>query len=392
MEAGGEMAFTFDPALKAIENKVDEGIPLSKEDGVACLRTMDLHALGRIAKRAKERKSGKNVYYVLNRYINSTNVCYAGCKFCSFAKAEKEDGAIRMSADDVMAKALETGPNFNQLHIVGGHDPRQLSLDYWLPLMRRFKERLPHVQLSLFTAAEIDYLSRRHRLGYEEILTELRGAGLDNINGGGAEIFGERFRQIVCPNKVSAENWLLIHEAAHRVGTASNATMLYGTIETHEERVEHMIALRESQAKSPGYNAFIPLAFHPDGNELNDCGWTSGLDDIRVFATARLMLHNFDHIKAYWMIQGLKVCQLALHFGADDMDGTHGSTDEERIYHSAGTRSGQYVDDREFRRLIEEAGYVPVRRNSTYETFDYDWKPAENGSAGAREVVGAAGE
>jgi len=364
-----------DPALKPIEHKLDEGIPLSLEDGMALWRTNDLHTLGRLAKRQKERKSGKNVYYVLNRYINSTNVCYAACKFCSFARGEKEEGAVRMSADQVFDKVFETGVNFNQIHIVGGHDPRQLSLDYWLPLMRRMRERAPHVQLSLFTAAEIDYLSRRHRLSHHDTLVKLREAGLDNINGGGAEIFSQRFRDLVCPNKVTTADWLKVHEAAHRVGIASNATMLYGTIETLEERLEHLILLRESQARSPGFNAFIPLAFHPDGNDMSDCGWTSGLDDIKMFAIARLMLYNFDHIKAYWMIQGLKVCQLALHFGADDMDGTHGSTDEERIYHSAGTQSGQYVDDREFRRLIEEAGYVPVRRNSTYDTFAYDWAP-----------------
>lgn len=372
---GAGLAVTTDPLLRSIEHKLDEGIPLSKQDGLALLQTHDLHTLGRLAKGAKERKSGKKVYYVLNRYINSTNVCYAGCSFCSFARGEKEEGALRMSADDVLAKALETGDNFNQIHIVGGHDPRQLSVDYWLPLMRRFKERLPHVQLSLFTAAEIDYLAKRHRVSYDEIVGDLARAGLDNINGGGAEVFSERFRKIVCPNKVSGENWLKIHEIAHAHGIASNATMLYGTIETHEERIEHLIALRESQERSPGFNAFIPLAFHPDGNELNDCGWTTGVDDIRMFATARLMLHNFDHIKAYWMIQGLKVCQVALEFGADDMDGTHGSTDEERIYHSAGTQSGQYVDDREFRRLIEQAGYLPVRRNSTYDEFPYDWAP-----------------
>jgi aminodeoxyfutalosine synthase len=364
-----------DPALKPIEHKLDEGIPLSLEDGMALWRTTDLHTLGRLAKTQKERKSGKNVYYVLNRYINSTNVCYAACKFCSFARGEKEEGAVRMSADEVFAKVFETGANFNQIHIVGGHDPRQLSLDYWLPLMRRMREHAPHVQLSLFTAAEIDYLSRRHRLSHHDTLVKLREAGLDNINGGGAEIFAKRFRDIVCPNKVTTADWLNVHEEAHRVGIASNATMLYGTIETLEERLEHLILLRESQTRSPGFNAFIPLAFHPDGNDMSDCGWTSGLDDIKMFAVARLMLHNFDHIKAYWMIQGLKVCQLALHFGADDMDGTHGSTDEERIYHSSGTLSGQYVDDREFRRLIEEAGYVAVRRNSTYETFPFDWTP-----------------
>lgn len=371
------MVAIIDPALVLIEAKIERGESLSLEDGVALFRTRDLHTLGRLALDAKRRKSGDNVYYVLNRYINSTNVCYAACKFCSFSRSEKDGDAVRMSGDDVLAKALETGSNFNQIHIVGGHDPRQLSLDYWLPVMRRFKELLPHVQLSLFTAAEIDYMARRHRLSYDAICSRLSEAGLDNINGGGAEIFSERFRKIVCRNKVDGAHWLEIHEVAHRHGIASNATMLYGTIETIEERVEHLIMLRESQSRSSGFNAFIPLAFHPDGNELNDCGPTSGLDDLRMFATARLMLDNFDHIKAYWMIQGLKVCQAALQFGADDMDGTHGSTDEERIYHSAGTDSGQYVDDREFRRLIEASGFTAVRRNSTYEVFPHDWKPED---------------
>jgi len=371
----GTRVTIIDPALKPIQNKVEEGIPLSIDDGLVLFKTHDLHGLGRMAQAQKERKSGKNVFYVLNRYINSTNVCYAACKFCSFSKAEKDGEMVRMSADVVFEKAMETGPNFNQLHIVGGHDPRQLSLDYWLPLMRRFKEAAPHVQLSLFTAAEIDYMARRHRLSYDEICSQLREAGLDNVNGGGAEVFSPRFRKIVCPNKVDGDSWLKIHETLHRHGVASNATMLYGTIETLEERLEHLVALRESQQRSPGFNSFIPLAFHPDGNEMSDHGWTSGLDDIRMFAVSRLMLNNFDHIKAYWMIQGLKICQLALQYGADDMDGTHGSTDEERIYHSAGTQSGQYVDDREFRRLIEEVGYTPVRRNSTYEEFPYDWTP-----------------
>jgi len=371
------MAFG-DPVLVEIERKLDANVPLSMDDGLALYRTSDIHNLGRMARKQKERKSGKKVFYVLNRYINSTNVCFAGCTFCSFAADEfKEPERIfRMTADQVFAKAVETGTNFNQLHIVGGHDPRQLSLDYWLPLMRRFKKSLPHVQLSLFTAAEIEYMAKRHRLSFPQIVAALKEAGLDNVNGGAAEIFAEETRAKICPNKVSAANWVALHEELHRQGIASNATMLYGHIESIEDRVDHLIRLRESQTRSPGYNAFIPLAFHPDGNELSYCGWTTGLDDIRTFAVARLMLNNFDHIKAYWMIQGLKVCQVALQFGADDMDGTHGSTDAEMIYHSAGTQSGQYVDDREFRRLIEETGYVPVRRNSTYQEFEWDWTPA----------------
>ncbi|MGB6518961.1 MAG: CofH family radical SAM protein [Candidatus Cybelea sp.] len=370
------MAFA-DPLLVKIERKLDQNVPLSMEDGLALYRTWDIHNLGRIARKVKERKSGKKVFYVLNRYINSTNVCFAACTFCSFAADEfkEPERVFRMTPDQVFAKAIETGTNFNQIHIVGGHDPRQLSLDYWLPLMRRFKAALPHVQLSLFTAAEIEYMAKRHRLSFPAIVASLKEAGLDNVNGGAAEIFGEPTRGKICPNKVSADNWLAIHEELHRQGVASNATMLYGHIESLEERVDHLIRLRESQERSPGYNAFIPLAFHPDGNELSSCGWTTGLDDIRTFAVARLMLHNFDHVKAYWMIQGLKVCQVALQFGADDMDGTHGSTDEEMIYHSAGTSSGQFVDDREFRRLIEEAGYTAVRRNSTYDEFAWDWAP-----------------
>jgi aminodeoxyfutalosine synthase len=372
------MMETMDPVLRDIEAKVDAGVSLSFEDGIALYRTHDIHTLGRMARKQKERKSGKNVFYVLNRYINSTNVCYANCKFCSFAADEFKEPArvFRMTADQVFAKAMETGTNFNQIHIVGGHDPRQLSLDYWLPLMRRFKEALPHVQLSLFTAAEIEYMAKRHRMSFPDIVRTLKEAGLDNVNGGAAEILGEPTRSKICANKVSGENWLEIHEELHRQGVASNATMLYGHIESLEDRIDHLLQLRESQRKSPGFNAFIPLAYHPDGNELSDCGWTSGLDDLKTFAVARLMLDNFDHIKAYWMIQGLKICQVALQYGADDMDGTHGSTDEEMIYHAAGTQSGQYVDDREFRRLIEDAGYIPVRRNSTYQEFAYDWAPA----------------
>ncbi len=204
----------MDPALTRIERKVEDGIPLSIEDGLVLFRTWDIHNLGRIARAAKERKSGKNVFYVLNRYINSTNVCYAGCKFCSFAADEfkEKDRVVRMSADQVMSKALETGTNFNQIHIVGGHDPRQLSLDYWLPLMRRFKERLPHVQLSLFTAAELEYMCKRHRMSFAEMISRLKDAGLDNVNGGGAEIFAEETRKKICPGKVNSDNWLAIHE------------------------------------------------------------------------------------------------------------------------------------------------------------------------------------
>ena len=314
------------------------------------------------------------------------------CKFCSFAADEfkEPERVFRMTADQVFAKALETGTNFNQIHIVGGHDPRQLSLDYWLPLMRRFKEALPHVQLSLFTAAEIEYMAKRHRLSFPEIVSALqRGRPRQRQRRRAPRFSPKRRARRSARTRSRARTGSRFTKSC--TARASRATRRCSTATSRslEDRVDHLIRLRESQERSPGFNAFIPLAFHPDGNELSYCGWTTGLDDLRTFAVARLMLNNFDHIKAYWMIQGLKVCQVALQFGADDMDGTHGSTDEEMIYHAAGTQSGQYVDDREFRRLIEDAGYVPVRRNSTYEEFPYDWTPPSTGEAG-RTAVSAA--
>jgi len=355
----------MDAALKPIQNKVDEGIALSLDDGLTLFATQDIHTLGRLARQLKERKSGKNVFYVLNYYINSTNVCYAGCKFCSFAVDEFKEAErlVRMSADQVMDKALETGTNFNQLHIVGGHDPRQLSLDYWLPLMRRFKERLPHVQLSLFTSAEIDYMARRHRLGYPEILSQLKDAGLDNINGGGAEVFAERFRKIVCPNKVTADQWLAIHEEAHRQGIASNATMLYGTIETPRERVEHMAMLRALQDETGGFNCFIPLAYQPKLARSGSKSETTGVDDLKTIAISRLMLDNFPHIKAYWIDLGPKLAQVALQMGADDLDGT---IVEERISHAQRSFAPLGLKLSELVRLIKEAGRIPTERDTLY--------------------------
>ena len=277
----------------------------------ALYRTRDIHGLGFLARRQKVRKSGKKVFYVLNRYVTPRTRCFAGCTFCSFAADEfKEPQRVfRMTADQVFAKAMETGGNFNQIHIVGGHDPRQLSLDYLAAADAALQSALPHVQLSLFTAAEIEYMAKRHRMTFPQIVSELKAAGLDNVNGGAAEIFAEPVRAENCPYKVSWDNWLALHEELHRQGVASNATMLYGHIESVEDRVDHLIRLRESQDRSPGFNAFIPLAFHPDGNELvvlrldhrprryqDVC--RCALDAATTSTTS----------KQYWMIQGLKVC------------------------------------------------------------------------------------
>ena len=368
----------MDPVLAEIERKVDAGIPLSIEDGLALFRTHDLHTLGRMARAAeraqeRRRKSSTSSTAISTRRTSVTQT--ASSVRLRPTSSKKPERVLRMTADQVFAKAIETGTNFNQIHIVGGHDPRQLSLDYWLPLMRRFKEALAaRAALALHRGRDrIHGQTPPHDLSRHRS-PRSKKPGSTTSTAARRRFLPKKRAQRSARTK-SSENWLAIHEELHRQGVASNATMLYGHIESLEDRVDHLIRLRESQERSPGFQRVYSARVSSRRQRTLDCGWTTGLDDIRMFAVARLMLDNFDHIKAYWMIQGLKVCQVALQFGADDMDGTHGSTDEEMIYHSAGTQSGQYVDDREFRRLIEEAGYVPVRRNSTYEEFPFDWTP-----------------
>ena len=353
-------SLTFD----SVAEKVRAGVPLTRADGRFLYTQAPFHEVGKLAHEVRTAKNGNRGYYVFKRYLNTTNVCYAGCKFCSFAAHEKEARAYRWTADEIIEKACAEPTDYDELHIVGGHDPKQTGFDFWIPVIEEMHRRIPHVQLALFTAAEVDYMCKRARCSYEEGLRKLRDAGVTSLNGGGAEILTKRVRDLVCPHKASTEEWLEVHRVAHRIGMKTNCTMLYGHVETIEERVEHLALLRDLQAQTGGFKCFVPLAFHPEDNELEEYGWTQGIDDLRTIAVSRLMLDNIDHIKAYWISYGIKVAQLGLHFGADDIDGT--VNNEQRIYRDAGSTTDQSTPVSELRRAIEEAGFVPVRRNLLY--------------------------
>lgn len=352
----------------SLRDKVRSGEALSHGDGVFLYTQAPFHELGQLAHEIRTAKNGARAYYVVKRYLNTTNVCYAGCKFCSFAAFEKESRAYRMSLDEILAKACAEPNDYDELHIVGGHDPKQTSLDFWIPAIEQLHARIPHVQLALFTAAEIDYMCKRARCSYAEGLTRLRDAGLTSLNGGGAEILVKRVRDLVCPHKASVEEWLDVHRVAHGLGIRTNCTMLYGHVETVDERVEHILRLRELQAQTGGFKCFVPLAFHPEGNDLEDYGWTGGIDDLRTIAVSRLLLDNIDHIKAYWISYGIKMAQLGLHFGADDIDGT--VHNEQQIYRDAGSKADQSTPIAELRRAISEAGFEPTRRNLLYRVLE----------------------
>ena len=247
--------------MGAIAEKISAGVPLDRADGVFLYERAPFHELGRLAHEVRTRKNGDRAYYVFKRYLNTTNICYAGCKFCSFAASEKESRAVRMSVQEILDKACAEPADYDELHIVGGHDPKQTSLEFWIPMIAELHTRIPHVQLALFTAAEIDYMCKRARCTYEDGLTRMRDAGLTALNGGGAEILVKRVRDIVCPHKASAEEWLEVHRVAHRLGVRTNCTMLYGHVETIEERIEHLALLRELQAETGGFKCFVPLPF-----------------------------------------------------------------------------------------------------------------------------------
>jgi len=358
---------TTDTRFASIVEKVRAHEPLNRADGVYLYTAAPFHALGKLAHEVRTAKNGDLAYYVFKRYLNTTNVCYADCKFCSFAAWEKDPRAYRWTAEEILDKACAEPTDYDELHIVGGHDPKQTSFDFWLPVIEQMHQRIPHVQLALFTAAEIDYMCKRARCSYEEGLRQLKDAGVTSLNGGGAEILVKRVRDLVCPRKATTEEWLDVHRVAHGIGMRTNCTMLYGHVETIEERVEHLALLRELQEETRGFKCFVPLAFHPEENELSEYGWTGGLDDLRTIAVSRLMLDNIDHIKAYWVSYGIKLAQLGLNFGADDIDGP--VNNEQRIYRDAGSKADQNTALSDLRRAIEEAGFVPTRRNLVYDVL-----------------------
>ena len=353
-------------SIARIRDKIRDGEPLSFEDGVALYRHPNLMEVGALANEVRERLHGDRTYFNRNLHINATNVCVASCMFCSFARLKPGDtGAYTMSHQEAWGKLsarVEAGDPLTEVHIVNGlHDG--LAFDYYEELLRGLKRIKPSIHLKAFTAVEIFFFHKHFGLPIRTVIERLHAAGMDSMPGGGAEIFAPRVRKKICDDKCTGDEWLDVHRTAHQVGLRSNCTMLYGHIESDEDRVDHLLRLRALQDETGGFQTFIPLAFHPDNNALMKLPGPTGVEDLRTYAVSRLVLHNIPHIKAYWIMLGIKTAQSALWFGADDLDGT---VQEEKIYHMAGAETPQAMTPEELLRLIRNAGRTPVERDTLY--------------------------
>jgi aminodeoxyfutalosine synthase len=352
-----------DARLHPILEKVRAGERLSYEDGVTLYRTSDILAVGYMANLVRERLHGDRTYFNVNRHINPTDVCVASCRLCAFGKKARDPKAYTMSLEEIWHRAGEGWSEaVTEFHIVGGLHP-ELTLDWYCEMLRGLKQRFPDVHLKAFTMVEIGYFARRHKLTNREVLERLRAAGMDSLPGGGAEIFSERVRRIICDHKIDGEEWIETARTAHELGLRSNCTMLYGHIENEEDRADHLVKLRALQDDTGGFVTFIPLAFHPDNTPLQHIPRTTGFLDIKNIAVARLMLDNIPHIKAYWIMLTPRIAQIALRFGADDIDGT---VVEEKIYHDAGATTTQSLRRGELLALIRKAGREPIERDTLY--------------------------
>ena len=358
------MIFDFDP-LSDIREKVEAGERLSFEDGVRLYRTNDLVALGQLATLVRQRLNGNRVFYSVNLHLNHTNICTARCLFCAFARRPGEEGGYTFSLDEMQARVLEAIEkwNINEVHIVGGHNP-ELGLDYYIGMMKKIREVAPSIYIKALTAAEIMDIALREEMPTREVLNVLKEAGLDGLPGGGAEIFAERVRKKVCPDKVTANEWLAIHREAHELGLRTNATMLYGHIETPEERVDHVLRLRELQDETRGFYSFIPLAYNAENTPMGKLGEPGGMTDLKVYAVSRLLFDNIPHLKGHWITNGLKMAQVALSFGVDDLGGTNLN---EKIIHDAGSDTPTDLSESDLQHLIREAGYEPCLVDSSYQ-------------------------
>jgi len=352
----------MEPSLERIRDKVSAGVRVSEEDALALFRTRDIHAVGEMADLANRRVNGDRVYFIVNRHINPTNICVNRCKFCAFGKGKEEPLAYTMTMEEILARAEEgRAQNATELHIVGGLHP-DLPFDFYLRMLRTLRERFPEMHIQAFTAVEIDYFSRITGLPLAEGIRLLKEAGLGSLPGGGAEIFAPEVRNRICPEKITGDRWLEVMEEVHAAGLRSNATMLYGHVETLESRVDHMRRLRELQDRTGGFQSFIPLAFHPKNTEIAK-GYTTGLTDLLSLAVGRIYLDNFRHVKSFWIMVGPKIAQISLHFGVDDIDGT---VVEEKITHAAGAQAGQEMTVSELVTMIRQAGKIPVERDTLY--------------------------
>jgi aminodeoxyfutalosine synthase len=361
-----------DHQLRPVADKVLAGERLGAEDGIALYRSPDLLAVGWLANYVREKRHGNVTYYNVNRHINPTNVCVAHCKLCAFGRDPNAPGAYTFALEEIYQRAEQgVREGATEFHIVGGLHP-DLSFDHFLELIRGLKKRCPGVHLKAFTMVEVGYFARIAKLSIKDTLLKMKEAGVDSLPGGGAEIFHPRVRKIICDHKVSGQMWLSIARQAHELGLRSNATMLYGHVETEEERVDHLLKLRELQDETHGFVTFIPLAFHPNNTGLAHVPKPTGYADLRNIAVARLLLDNFDHIKAYWIMLTPSIAQIALRFGANDIDGT---VVEEKIYHDAGAQTAEFTSRAELERLIRSAGRVPVERDTLYRPVDRTTMP-----------------
>jgi len=354
---------TLDP----VREKIEAGERLDLEDGIALLESDDLLALGELADRARRLRGGTDeVYFVQNLYLNQTNVCRVKCKFCAFAATAKQEHAYTVSPEALVADAVRQREVtcFTEIHMVNGENPH-VGFDFYVETVRALHEALPDVHLKLYTASEIHHMTTLSGLSHEEVLRELQAAGLGSMPGGGAEVFADRVRKLVAPGKETPEIWFHVHDTAHRMGIPTHCTMLYGHVETYEERIDHLLRLREQQDKTGGFLAFIPLAFHPENTVFERRGFrhTTGADDLKMIAVSRLMLDNVANVKAYWIMMGMPMAAIALHFGANDVQGT---VVRETIFHAAGavTETEQKIE--QLVRFVREAGRIPVQRDTLY--------------------------
>ena len=350
--------------LLDLADKLDADVRLTLDDGIRLFECPDLLTVGWLANREREKRHAGHTYYNHNLRLEATNVCVANCLFCAFARLKPGDaGAYTMSLEQAWDKVRQRRhQSLTEVHVVNGLHP-DLPFEFYVELLQGFKRIRPDVHLKCFTAVEIAFFADLYGRTDEQVLRELMDAGLDSLPGGGAEVFAERVRRKVCHDKCDADRWLSIHRIAHRLGMRSNVTMLYGHIETVEERVDHMLRARALQDETGGFQAFIPLAFHPDNNQLRKLPAPTAADTLRVHAVARLLLDNIAHVKAFWIATGVDVAQTSLWFGVDDLDGT---VQEERIYHMAGARTPESMTTGEISRLIRAAGREPVERDTLY--------------------------
>jgi len=358
--------------LRPIADKVERGERLTREDGLALFASNDLLTIGRLATLANARKNGERVYFAANQHINPTNVCILRntCVFCSFARMPKEDGAYTRSLDEVFAEADAARDNpTREFHIVGGLHPK-LALSYYLDMFRGLKQRHPDVMIKALTAVEVAHLARIEGMSTRDVLRAMKDAGVSTLPGGGAEVFSPAARATIADRKLTGDEWLAVHREAHQLGIPSNCTMLYGHVETLEDRVDHLLALRALQDETGGFLTYIPLAYHPDHNELGETlgrtgTATTGFDDLKNIAVGRLLLDNIPHVKTHWPMVTPFISQVALTFGCDDLEGT---VVFERVYHEAGAQTAMWLSYDQIVTLIRGAGKEPVERDSVYQT------------------------